>query len=148
MVLIATSFLSFPAYAANGESIILNPTTGDYLITYYGTGNPGDKKNKILRQVTFVPATKIEPVVESTFKLREGGEIVYRYRITSGQKSKQPLIAMRFDPITAIVGTVPFPVNNLNLNPNTVEQIYTAGKAALTTPNGWTSTNFESLDGR
>jgi len=79
------------AYGLPGEGVVLDPNTGNYLITYYGAGAPGDKKNKILRKVIFVPATKIEPIVQSAFKNRGDGEIAYTYRVTNGIKSRQPL---------------------------------------------------------
>ena len=140
--------ITFNAYSAPGESIVLDPNTGDYLITYYGTGALGNKKNKILRKEIFVPATKIDPSVKSTFKLKEDGTIVYKYQITNGSKSKQPLVMLMFDPVTSIIETVPMPIRDPSLDAHAFEQIYLAGKAALTTPDGWGGTNFEKQVGK
>ena len=153
MLLIATSFLSFPAYAANGESIVLNPTTGDYLITYYGVGNPGDKRkkrdktDKILRQTIFIPATKIVPIVSSSFKLREKGEIVYSYRITNGQNSKQPLDMIIFDPVSDIVSSLPLPKRHQDVDLKTIAQIDASGVTALSSPDKWTGRATTSHEG-
>jgi hypothetical protein len=48
-----------PMDSPPGESLVLNPATGDYTITY--ANSAGD-----LQQAKFVPHTKIEPVVSST----------------------------------------------------------------------------------
>ena len=127
-VLVMMASITLNAYCAPGESIVLDPNTGDYLITYYGTGAPEDGENEILRKETFIPATKIDPTVKTMVKLKEQDTIIYTYRVTNSSKSKQSLIAMRFDPITTIAGT--------------------AGITALTTPNGWGGRNFESQTGK
>src|SRR5450759_2543005 len=80
--------------ALPGESIVLDPNTGDYTLTYFDY--PSAPKKARIRQAIFVPATKIDPIVKSAFNLREGGEIIYTYTVTNGIKSRQPLIAMLF----------------------------------------------------
>lgn len=134
-------------YGLSEEGVVLDPDTGNYLITYYGSGAPGDKKNKILRKVIFVPATKIDPLVKSTFKLMEASDITYSYRITNGTTSRQLLDAMRFDPVTDIVSAVPLPKRHQDTDLNTVEKNYLAGVAALETPDGWTGGSYTSHSG-
>ena len=146
-VLFLTMIASFNTYGAPGESIILNPTTGDYLITYYGTGNPGDKKNKILRQSIFVPATKIVPVVNSSFKLREKGEVAYSYRTINGHKSRQPLAMIILDPVTDIVSSLPLPKRHQDVDLNTIAQIDASGVTALSSPDNWTGRTTTSRKG-
>ncbi|MHB9118372.1 MAG: hypothetical protein ACYC2R_08855 [Burkholderiales bacterium] len=130
--------------ALPGESIVLDPSTGDYTITYWDY--PGDPDARI-RQAVFVPATKIDPLVKSTFKLREGGTIFYTYRVTNGVKSRQPLIAMLFDPVTDIVSAVPLPKRQQDVDLNTIAQTDRAGVAALATPDGWIGRSTTSRAG-
>src|SRR3989338_5627889 len=132
------------AYGVLGESVVLDPNTGDYLITYYGAGASGDKKNRILRQTIFVPATKIDPLVNSTFKLRDDDQVVYTYSVTNGVKSRQPLISMLFDPVTDIVSALPLPKRRQDVDLNTIDQVDAAGVTALTTPDGWIGRNTTS----
>jgi len=68
--LIAFGFLT-PAFALQGESIVFDPATGNYLITYLSSRD--DK----LHQVTFIPATKINPTIKSKLKLEQDG-VVYQ----------------------------------------------------------------------
>jgi len=48
--------------ALPGESIVLDPNTGDYTITYWDY--PSSPKKAQIRQAIFVPATKIDPLVK------------------------------------------------------------------------------------
>ncbi len=77
--------------AAQEESIVLDPDTRDYIITYRSTYDP----NKF-ETVVFVPATKIDPTVKSKFKQTESGTIKYRYKVKNGKNGRQPLIGVRF----------------------------------------------------
>lgn len=120
--------------ALPGESIVLDPNTGDYTVTYWDYPKSPKKR---LQQVIFVPSTKIDPLVKSTFKSREEGVIAYAYRVTNGQKSQQSLVVMLFDPVTDIVSALPLPKNDQDIDPNTIEQINQAGIDALTTPSEW-----------
>ena len=121
--------------ALPGESIVLDPNTGDYTLTYWDY--PSSIKKRRMRQAIFVPATKIDPLVKSAFKFKEEGVISYSYRFTNGAKSRQSLVVMVFDPVTDIVSALPLPKNEQDINPNTIEQINQAGIDALTTPRGW-----------
>lgn len=143
--ILITSFSN--AYGLPGESVVLDPNTGDYVITYYGTGAPGDKKNKILRQAIFYPATKIEPIVRSAFKLQHDGEVVYSYHVTNGKKSRQPLVSLLFDPVTDIVSASPLPKRYQDVNPANVLQHIAAAVSAISTPAGWTGRSTPSRAG-
>ena len=127
------------------ESIVLDPSTGDYTINYLDYPDSPDAQ---LRQAIFVPATKIDPVVRSEFKLREESEIVYSFRITNGSKSKQALIGMVFYPVTSIISSAPQPMPDQNLDPSALKEIYAARAADLATPAGWGGTNFERQVGK
>lgn len=135
------------AYGLPGESVVLDPNTGDYIITYFGTGAPGDKDNEILRQAIFYPATKIDPIVRSAFKLRHDGEVVYSYRVTNGKKSRQPLVSLLFDPVTDIVSVSPLPKRYQDVNPSNVLQHIASAVSAITTPEGWTGRSTPSRAG-
>ncbi|WP_283745258.1 hypothetical protein [Sideroxydans sp. CL21] len=131
-----SSIFALQASGATGESIVLDPNTGDYKITYLGTGSLGNKKVKPLRTTTFVPATKINPVIGSTFILREDN-VVYSYRVRNGSTSRQSLASFLFDPVSDIVSAVPLPKRNEDVDINTIAQIDDIGKNSLTTPHGW-----------
>ncbi|MFZ5522903.1 MAG: hypothetical protein ACOY9D_02300 [Pseudomonadota bacterium] len=124
------------------ESIVLDPNTGDYTLTYWDY--PSSLKKRRLRQAIFVPSTKIDPLVKSTFKFREEGVIAYAYRVTNGLKSRQSLVVMVFDPVTDIVSALPLPKKEQDVDPNTIEQINQAGIDALTTPREWFGTALTS----
>jgi len=49
--------ISLYAQAYPGESIVLDPATGNYTITYRGDPNSTE-----LSQTVFVPSTKIDPI--------------------------------------------------------------------------------------
>jgi hypothetical protein len=125
------------AYSLPGESIVLDPNTGDYLITYYGDGAPGNKKNKPLRQTTFVPATKINPVIGSTFRLQGTNIVVYNYRVSNGSTSRQPLISLRIDPVSDIVSSSPLPKRRQDVAISGLEQFTKVSRAAINIPQNW-----------
>ena len=127
-----------------GESIVLDPNTGDYIITYWDSPDDPDAR---IRQAIFVPATKIDPMVKSTFKLREEGTIVYTYRVSNGPKSRQALAGVRFDSVTDIVSSLPLPKRHQDADVSMIEQIHIAGTSALTTPDGWTGGSYTSHSG-
>jgi hypothetical protein len=147
IIVVLMAVVTSNAYGDSGESVVLDPNTGDYLITYYGAGAPGDKQHKILRKVIFVPATKIDPMVASAFRLQRGGEVVYSYRVTNGLKSRQPLISMLFDPVTDIVSSLPLPKRQKDIDLNTITQVDAAGVTAITTPENWIGRNTTSRMG-
>lgn len=131
--------------ALPGESIVLDPNTGDYILTYWDY--PSSIKKRQMRHAIFVPSTKIDPSVKSTFKFRGEGVISYAYRVTNGPKSRQALIAIRFDPVTDIVSALPLPKNEQDVDPNIMEQLIAAGMDALATPNGWNGGSYASQAG-
>ncbi len=125
------------AYGLPGESIVLDPNTGDYRVTYFGTGSPGNKKNKPLRQTTFVPATKINPVVGSAFRLQGADVVVYTYRVRNGSTSRQPLISFRIDPVSDIVSSSPLPKRRQDVAISELDQFSKVSRAAINIPRNW-----------
>jgi hypothetical protein len=138
LVILTLLLDSVHAIAAKpGESIVLDPNTGDYTITYWGS----DKTNAQLSKVIFVPATKIEPTVQSVFKLRGASEVFYSYRVSNGKKSRQSLVSIRLDPASSII--LPLPSSNNNI----AEQLLGAEYSAITKPENWTGISTSSRAG-
>lgn len=104
--IVATAF-SLCAHAYPGESIMRNSATGNYTITYRG-----DSSATELSQTTFVPSTKIDPVIRSSFRLGERGIIMYRYNVSNGATAKQAIAGLVIEQIAnPIIGEIPFPYN-------------------------------------
>jgi len=130
---IAALTISFYARAYPGESIVRDPATGNYTITYRGDSNSTE-----LSHTVFVPSTKIDPTIRSSFRLGEKGAIVYRYTVSNGATAKQAIVGVVLDQIVdPIVGELPSP--DVFQNPPQAEwdAYIAAEKAALSTPAGW-----------
>lgn len=131
-LLIAQLAISSMAHSYPGESILFDPTTGNYLIRYWNPeiDPPG------LETTTFVPATKIDPAVRSRFENTEKGDIAYRYTVINSTQGKQILGHIFFEPIISVIGT--FDDSNEGLS-NPAESarsraLLKANKAALAPP--------------
>jgi hypothetical protein len=148
---LASSFLGLSLLFASahaigglpGESIVLDPNTGDYTLNYWDSDAPDAR----IRQAIFVPSTKIDPSIQSIFKLKGKSEVVYTYRVTNGIKSRQPLNMMLFDPVSDIISSIPLPKQDRDVDLNAIEQILVAGASALTTPANWIGRNTTSHAG-
>ena len=91
------------AQAYEGESIVLDPATGNYIITYMGDE---DK----LMQTTFAPATKIMPSVRSAFRLDKDFTVTYRYSVSNAPTAPNPIDTFMLDDVVnPIIGELPFP---------------------------------------
>ena len=121
-----------------GEGIVLDPNTGDYIITY--TNAVGQ-----LKQSRFVPSTKIEPSLYSRFE-NERGLIHYRYVLKNGTASKQPLIGLILDPLSSLQGNVALPQTGQEMlqalqqqqnNAAKLEQTLNQINGAVDAPAGW-----------
>jgi hypothetical protein len=107
-ILLALSAFGFlpSAFALQGESIVFDPATGNYLITYRYSP---DKK---LHQVTFIPATKINPTINSKLKLEQDGIVHYGYMLSSGRDSQQDIVLFILDPVSSVTSSLPdIPLN-------------------------------------
>ena len=132
-VLFAVSIsISFSVYSQPGESIILNPSTGDYTVTYWN--------GESLENIVFVPSTKITPAIHSKFSLVSVEKIIYRYTVSSKRQSKQILNSIRFDPVYQLIAGQSI---TTDFDALTAEQESTA----LATPNGWGGRIASSLSG-
>lgn len=121
-----------------GESIVLDPNTGDYIITYANAVGR-------LKQSRFVPSTKIDPTLRSKFENQQG-VIRYRYAIKNGSNSKQPLIGLAFDPVSNLRTRTALPrtgqeqsqayIQNAT-NPTQLMQMVVDNTRIVETPSGW-----------
>ncbi len=86
-------FLVCSAPKAQEEAIVLDPSTRNYIISYRGFDL--DTGAEPWRRVVFVPATKIDPVAKSRFKLTNQGLVAYHYKIKNASTSQQALSGFR-----------------------------------------------------
>ena len=117
-----------------GESIVLDPVTGNYTLTYSDTQDDG---SKTLSHATFCPSTKIAPSLDSKFHLGEAGAVNYSYSVSSGTQSRQILTAFRFNLAGKVVGSQDLPTNIQAASEAQVSAVFEANKLALITPVGW-----------
>ena len=139
-IVVVTCVFLFPFGVASalepGEGIVLDPVTGNYMLTYFEVLDDG---SKVLTHGRFVPATKIVPAIDSKFHLDEVGKVNYSYSISSGAQSRQLLRTVRFDLINKIVGSQDLPINMQTATEAQVAAVFEANKLALVTPSGWNS---------
>jgi hypothetical protein len=129
----AVVVVSFSAHAYPGESIVLDPSTGDYIITYWDEEEPAG-----LEKATFIPATKINPSVQSGFRMDEHGNVSYRYKVYSNNLSRQIIGTIRLEFAQNIVGSQDWPKTNRSMVTEAqLAAVYDANSTALTTPNSW-----------
>ncbi len=105
------------AVYAQQESIVLDPSTGNFIITYQGLDADDNPK---WQQVTYVPPTKVNPDVRSWFRPSDNSIITYSYRVHNRRDSKQNL-------------------EGFGIRANDVDP------SSQTTPNGWSG--FVTPDG-
>ena len=129
-------FLIKLAHAFPGESITLDPVSGDYTIIYWNESMEPPE----LETTTFVPSTKIDPRFQSRFQLERDSKIVYRYTLTSGKQSKQTIGLLILDPVHSIIGVKDKRGINMDTEAGRIvfRAISDANEAAVTTPTGWT----------
>lgn len=88
------------------ESIVVDPQTGDFIITYIGDDGT-------LKQVIWVPGTKIKPKVRSKVKLAKPDKqdtFLYQYKVRNGPKTRQTLMLISLV-ASAVTETQPFAPN-------------------------------------
>jgi hypothetical protein len=139
------------AFAQDGESIVLNPSTGNYTITYF------DDDDGEFYQLIFIPSTKINPTFRSKLRL-DGLVIQYHYTLISGRDSKQNIYDLILDPVSSVATATPIPpVGTLSgdtVTPafiNSVSDVVAAtSKAArnFETPPSWISILHPNDDGK
>jgi hypothetical protein len=130
--------LSFPfgvvSALEQGEGIVLDTVTGNYLFTYFDELEDG---SKVLIHGTFFPATKISPSIKSIFHSNRTVAVIYSYVVSSGVQSRQVLDTIRFDLFARVVGSQDLPFNYQSANEEQIDAVLEANKLALSTPRGW-----------
>jgi len=125
--------ISLCAQAYPGESIVRDPVTGNYTITYRG-----DSSSTELSQTVFVPSTKIDPSIRFSFRLSERGIITYRYTFANGAKAKQAISGFALEPIVnPIMGEISSPLLLQNFRQADLDAYFAATVAALASPVEW-----------
>ena len=123
---------------ATGEGIVPDQNTGDYVITY------ADAVGYLMKS-TFVPSTKIDPMLHSGFE-NQHDLVHYRYSIKNGSQGKQPLIGLIFDSVSNVQGSKDLPVTQqefihkarqLENDMVRLEQYVNATGKAFESPEGW-----------
>lgn len=133
--------------ASPGEEITLNPATGNYDITYCGIGFAGAKSTCILRHVVFEPATKITPILKSSFVPGAAGTIAYRYSVENGKRARQLLVTFVLEPVRDIQSPQSLPKRAGDISSGQLADALAAGAAAVSTPKGWYGTEARGTDG-
>ncbi|MFZ2161173.1 MAG: hypothetical protein WAW02_03040 [Sideroxyarcus sp.] len=129
---------SLNAHAYPGESIVLDPSSGDYIITYWDEEEPAG-----LEKGTFIPATKINPSVQSRFRMDEKGVVIYRYKVRSDNFSRQIIGTVRFEFPQSLIGVQDWPKTNREMVTEAqLAAVYDANSAALASPHGWSGGIF------
>lgn len=133
--------------APQGPGIVLDPATGNYLISYYPPSAPADPAisqpvapdaEKTLLHATYVPATKVDPVVESDFVYREARhEVQYSYRIRNGRGAKQALAQIVLEPVSNVSALMLPPSVAGGMDATRTAQFEATASAALITPPNW-----------
>lgn len=131
-------FLPIVAFGLPGESIVLDPNTGNYMITYLGI-NESTGERDVLRSATFEPATKIVPTIRTSLKIAPNGVVAYRYRINNAATSQRPIVMALFDPVSGLITTDSQIQLTLDVQSNSTAHNWGVASYPLNTPNGWTS---------
>jgi hypothetical protein len=144
LVIVGCLQLASTAKAAPGEGISFDPSTGDYTVSYFVVLDDG---TNLLQKTIFEPATKIEPSVQSKFRLEDADIVIYRYTVLTSSRSRQMLGTVRFDLLSRINGSQTFPANISPATDAQMGSIIDANKKALATPAGWNGNDFPNNAG-
>jgi hypothetical protein len=115
-------------FAYPGESIIKD-ANGDYIITYWNGAN--------MMYTKFVPATKIDPSVNSVFKLANAGFITYRYTIANDIGARQPITQIVIGGITRIFSNQPSVSLSSITTTDSAMAALRSSQAQIVRPNLW-----------
>ena len=136
---ILAMFVPLYTQAYPGESIVLDPITGNYTITYWDTEEPAS-----LERTTFVPATKIKPIIFSKFTINGSNLVTYSYTMSNGKSAKDAIVGLSLEQVGQIANVRSLPLET-TANPNDVERIFFANRAAIVSPENW-SGNIVRID--
>ena len=139
---IVTMGVSLLSQAYPGESIVLDPVTGDYTITYWDPEEPAG-----LEDTTFVPATKIDPAIFSKFQLGDAGIVTYSYTVSNGAAAKQAIIGLSLEQTERVKGERDVPLG-ATATVSEVGQAFLANTSALNSPASWSGNIYRLRESR
>lgn len=96
VLIIVIAAITLEAHAFPGESIVQDPVSGDFTITYL------DDESNSLTSTIFVPATKIIPSIRSKFRLDRTDMISYNYEISNGKLAKEAIVGFGLEQVGMI----------------------------------------------
>lgn len=137
-LLLVASFT--PAHSGSEESLVYQPGTGNYILTY----DCGDEGGIV--QTTLVPANKVVPAVESAFELQSGG-VSYQYAVSIGASSPQPLVMFALDSIEPIWSIVEPPPPPSPAGPTADEIRRYQESVVASSPSGWRAFQSTRMSG-
>jgi hypothetical protein len=149
LVLIAflASIQSGMGFAAQpGEAVMLDPATGNYVVTYCDPRSFAASGDCVLEQVVFVPATKILPTVRSTLSFHDT-KISFEYRLRNAKRSPQPIAVFVLDAVSSLAGGVPVSTLTAPIDEATLVAAMTSWSSALRSPSGWQALAVPNKDG-
>ena len=131
---------SLKVQAYPGESIVLDPVTGDYTITYwdevtYPDNGSGKEMPPGLKETTFMPATYVKPTIRSKFKLKESGSVYYSYSLSNGKSAKQAIVGISLEQIGQLAGERAMPPVTASVSE--VEKAFFANMSSIDSPDDW-----------
>jgi len=85
---------------AQEESFMIDPNTDDYHIRYKNVFGE-------IVEVTFIPATKIVPIVKSHFRLNKEGKIEYGYHLKNSDRARQNIVSLLILSVSRVAVDVP-----------------------------------------
>jgi hypothetical protein len=134
----AALLAGMPVHGAQpGESITLDPSTGNYTVAYCNpNGLPLPSGACPLEQFIFVPGTKIDPRVRSSFDSM-GSVFRYSYGLRNGASSLQPLVILALDPVSSVVGSIPISQVMPGIDDQTLAKALDSWAASLAAPPNW-----------
>ena len=140
LFILTVASLAARVHASSPESLVFDPATGDYLLTY-DCGVDGG-----IVSVTISPENKIAPALESAFEV-ESGSISYSYSISLGAASRQPLEMFVMDPIENVWGLVEPPSAATIRDPKPEELRRFLETSLASAPSGWEAFHTTSQQG-
>lgn len=126
------------------EGIVYSPATGDYTISYPAYNEDTGNYDAGLSETTFIPATKIAPVIRSSFRLAHKDRIAYRYAVANGKTAKAAITSISLRDIpNLIAGEMR---DRLDMTRAEFAVIHSAIVRAMSAPPGWNSGTTRDYD--
>lgn len=79
----------------DGEGVTYDPTTGNYIVKYFGDSGKCDGPDRIITLVYDTP-NKVKPSIKVKMRTGRERDIVYGYDVSNDKTAKQPIYAFSF----------------------------------------------------